>query len=158
MPVLCLSFVVVLLDQYTKHLVQTGLDRWRGIVIIPGFFDFRYVQNTGAAWGMMQGLNGWLVGLSLLMLALLVVFRRHFMTDSALTRVAAGSVIGGIIGNLIDRLRFGYVVDFIHVHWYAHEFPTFNIADSAICIGVGLFMIAQWRAEQATRAAAAAAP
>ncbi len=158
MPVLCLSFVVVLLDQYTKHLVQTGLDRWHGIVIIPGYFDFRYVQNTGAAWGMLQGLNGWLVGLSVLMLVLLVVFRRHFMTDGVLTRVAAGSVVGGIIGNLIDRLRFGYVVDFIHVHWHAHEFPTFNIADSAICVGVGLFMIAQWRAEKASRAVTAAAP
>lgn len=158
MPVLCLSFAIVLLDQLTKHLVQDRLDRYHGVVIIPGFFDFRYVQNTGAAWGMLQGLNSWLVALSVVMLGLLIVFRRHILPDSLLARLAGGLIIGGIIGNLIDRVRWSYVVDFLHLHWRGHAFPTFNIADAAICIGVGLFIVEQWRQEHRQRPAATPAP
>jgi signal peptidase II len=148
MPVLCLSFVVVLLDQLTKHIAHTRLDRVTGVSVVPGLLGFRYGQNTGAAWGILQGLNGWLVALSFLMLMVLIGFRRHFVAETRLSRVAAGMIVGGIVGNLIDRLRLGYVVDFIHVYWRSHVFPTFNVADSAICVGVGLFMIAQWRGER----------
>ncbi|MCE9614172.1 MAG: signal peptidase II [Lentisphaerae bacterium] len=155
MPVLCLSFVIAVLDQLTKQLVLTRLDRDHGLPLIPGFFDLRYVQNTGAAWGIMQGLNGWLVVLSFLMLGLLVFFRRHFIAESALARVASGLIIGGIVGNLVDRVRLSYVVDFLFFYWRhpQHSFPAFNVADSAICVGVGLYLIAQWRDQR--RAAAA---
>ncbi len=94
---------------------------------------------------MLQGLNHWLVALSIVMLAVLIIFRRHFITDSRLSKIAAGLIIGGIIGNLIDRLRNGHVVDFLDFYWGAHAFPAFNIADSAICVGVALYMIFQFR-------------
>lgn len=147
MPVLCLSFAIVLLDQFTKHLVETGLDRLAGVDVVAGLFSLHYVQNTGAAWGILQGLNGWLVLLSFVIVTLLVVFRRHFVADTILARLTAGLILGGIVGNLIDRMRLGYVVDFLDFHVGGHHFPAFNIADSAICVGVGLYLIAQRRGQ-----------
>lgn len=147
MPVLCLSFAVVLLDQLTKQLVLSHLDRTRGVAVIPGFFDLHFVQNTGAAWGIFQGLNHWLVALSFLMLVVMIFFRKHFLADGITARLASGAIIGGIIGNLIDRVRLSYVVDFLDFYIGRHHFPAFNVADSAICVGVGLYVIAQWRGQ-----------
>ena len=143
MFILCLSFAVVLLDQITKYLIQEHLLTGR-FVIIPDFFDLSYVQNTGAAWGIMQGLNHWLVILSVVMLGVLIVFRRSILQDTPAYRLATGLMIGGIVGNLIDRVRLGYVIDFLHFFWRNHHFPSFNVADSAICIGVVLYIIMQF--------------
>jgi len=142
MLILCLSFLIALLDQVTKYLINKNLLTGH-ITIIPDLFDLCYVQNTGAAWGIMQGLNGWLVALSLIMLCVLVLFRRSILQDTITHRIATGLMIGGIVGNLIDRIRLGYVVDFIHFFWRSHHFPSFNIADSAICVGVALYIITQ---------------
>lgn len=148
MPVLCLSFAIVLLDQLSKQLVLSHLDRARGITVIPGFFDIHFVQNTGAAWGIFRGFNGWLAVLSLVMLVVIVFFRRHVLGEGVVARLSAGMIIGGIVGNLLDRLRLSYVVDFLNFHAGTHYFPAFNVADSAICIGVGLYVIAQWRGRE----------
>jgi signal peptidase II len=145
MLVLCLSFGIVLFDQITKHLVELRIPYGHAIPVIAGFFDLSHVHNTGAAWGMLQGLNHWLVALSIVMLGMMIVFRKHFISDSLLSRVAAGLILGGIVGNLLDRLRNGHVVDFLDFHWGAHAFPAFNVADSAICVGVVLYMIFQSR-------------
>ena len=142
MLILFLSFSVALLDQVTKHLIRQNLLTGH-VTVIPGFFDLSYVQNTGAAWGIMQGLNSWLVILSLIMLAMLIIFRRSILQDTIVHRIATGLMIGGIIGNLVDRLRLGYVVDFLHFFWRDHHFPSFNVADSAICVGVALYIITQ---------------
>ncbi len=112
-----------------------------GVPVIPGFFNLVYVRNTGAAWGMLGGLTGWLVVFSILMLLVIVIFRRSFLNDTLTHRFAFGFMIGGIVGNLIDRVRLQYVVDFLDFHAGVHHFPAFNVADSAICIGVGLYMI-----------------
>lgn len=156
MPVLCLSFAIAVLDQLTKQLVLAYLDRNAGIAVIPSLFSLRYVQNTGAAWGILQGRNAWLVALSFVMLAVIVLFRRHIIAESASARIAAGLIIGGIVGNLVDRLRLGFVVDFLDFFVGRHHFPSFNVADSAICVGVGIYMIIQWRDQR--RAASAASP
>jgi signal peptidase II len=146
MPVLLLSFVVALADQGTKYLARRHLPG-NPIDVSADFFCLRFVRNTGAAWGILQGLNDWLVVLSFLMLACLIVFRRSLLTDTRLHRAATGLMIGGIAGNLVDRVRLGYVVDFIDLHWrQGWHFPAFNVADSAICVGVGLYMISQFRA------------
>ena len=144
MLILALSFLVVILDQVTKHLIWQGLPLGRQIVIIPGLFSLRYVQNTGAAWGILSGLSHWLVLMSIVILALLLLLRRHFMADTRLHRVATGLMIAGIVGNLIDRMRLGYVVDFLDFYWKQIHFPAFNVADSAICIGVGIYIVSQW--------------
>lgn len=142
MLILCLSFSVALLDQITKYLIRQNLLTGT-VTIIPGFFDLCYVQNTGAAWGIMQGLNSWLVILSVIMLGLLIVFRRSILQDTVIHRWATGFMIGGIIGNLVDRIKLGYVVDFLHFFLRDHHFPSFNVADSAICAGVALYILSQ---------------
>jgi len=142
MLILCLSFSAALLDQVTKYLIAPRLVSGH-ISIIPGFFDLRYVQNTGAACGIMQGFNNWLVVLSIIMLLLIIFFRKLILQNTLIHRIAAGLLIGGIIGNMIDRIKFGYVIDFLDFYWRAHHFPAFNVADSAICMGVGLYILTQ---------------
>jgi signal peptidase II len=143
MLILCLSFSIALLDQVTKYLIRQKLLVGH-ITIIPDFFDICYVQNTGAAWGIMQGLNSWLVILSIVMLGVIVIFRKSILQDTFVHRIATGLMIGGIVGNLVDRVRLGYVVDFLHFFWRNHHFPSFNVADSAICVGVTLYIISQF--------------
>ena len=146
MLVLCLSFAVALLDQWTKHLVRARIGLGDYIAVIPGYFDLRYIQNTGAAWGMLAGLNHWLVLFSAAMLVAIVRFRHHLISAGILSRCAMGLILGGITGNLIDRVHLSYVVDFLHFHWRRYQFPAFNVADSAICIGVGLYILSQMTA------------
>ena len=142
MLVLVLSFVTVLLDQAAKYLVLGHFYPGEVLPIVPGFFNLTSVRNTGAAWGMLGGFNGWLALLSVVVLLLIVLFRRSFLTDSLTHRIALGCMIGGIVGNLVDRLRLQYVVDFLDFHWRdVYHFPSFNVADSAICIGVGLYVL-----------------
>lgn len=143
MLILCLSFLVALLDQATKYLVMQNLPLDAHAVLIPGLFNLSHVRNTGAAWGMMQGFNTGLVVLSVVMLIVIIGFRRQFMIDTRLSRVVVGLMIGGIVGNLIDRIRLGFVVDFLDFHWKTSHFPSFNVADSAICVGVGLYLLSQ---------------
>jgi signal peptidase II len=145
MAVLCLALAVAFLDQLTKTLVRDALVPGAGRAVIPGLFDLRYVQNTGAAWGTFQGLNHWLVALSAVMLVVLAVCRRRLVDDGPLGGVTLGLLLGGVAGNLIDRLRLDYVVDFLDFHWGPHHFPAFNVADTAICCGVGLYLLGQRR-------------
>ncbi|MFO7871491.1 MAG: signal peptidase II [Kiritimatiellia bacterium] len=142
MIVLAVSFFVALADQLTKHFVRLNLPG-RTVDVIPGFFTLRYVRNTGAAWGIFEGFNNWLVLLSAVMLTAIFIFRRHLLDGTALSRLALGLMTGGIIGNLADRVRLGYVVDFLDFHLSGHHFPAFNIADAAICAGVSLYVFTQ---------------
>ncbi len=139
-----LAMVVTILDQWTKSLVRQHLDLFENIILIPGFFDLRYIQNTGAAWGLFSGGHFWLAGLSLFVLGVMVVWHRHFFRNCVMDQIAFGFLAGGIIGNFIDRVRLQYVVDFLDFYWNGRHFPAFNVADSAICIGVGLLLMAQF--------------
>lgn len=141
MLALLISFCVVLLDQIVKFWVCDSFYPGQTIVIVPGFFSLSYVRNTGAAWGMFGGFNGWLALLSIVILILLVLFRRSFLTDVLIHRVALGLMAGGIVGNLIDRLRLHFVIDYLDFHWGTHPFPAFNVADASICVGVFLYML-----------------
>jgi len=143
MLVLCLSFSIALIDQATKLLICANFFRGDDIPVFPGFYDLRYIQNTGAAWGMLSGFNRWLVLLSVVMVIVIIKLRRYFLSSTPVHRVVMGMMIGGIVGNLIDRLKLGYVVDFLDFHWHEHPFPAFNVADSAICISVGLYILSQ---------------
>ena len=158
MLILCLSFLVALLDQLTKYLVMRNLPISNHETIIPGLFNISHVRNTGAAWGMMEGFNTGLVVLSVVMLIVIIAFRRHLVADGRLYRVVVGLMIGGIVGNLIDRVRLGFVVDFLDFYWKGHHFPSFNVADSAICTGVGLYILSQLMAGWGARKVPAAGP
>jgi signal peptidase II len=151
MLALCLSFAIVALDQAVKYAVRSRLALGEFIPVIPGCFDLRYIQNTGAAWGILEGLNQWLVVLSLVMLVAIVGFRRHFLPNVLLSKIATGLIIGGIAGNLMDRVRLNYVVDFLDFYWRAHHFPAFNVADASICIGAATLAVALWMGERRPR-------
>ncbi len=156
MLALLLAVGVVVADQATKEWVRAAFHYGDMRPVVDGFFSLTYVRNTGAAWGMLGGHGLWLIALSVVMLTLLVAFRRSLLRDTLSHRLALGLLIGGIVGNLIDRLRFGYVVDFLHFYYRRFEWPSFNLADSAICIGVGIYLLTSflddWRMRRAPAA------
>ena len=144
MVVVSLAYLIAVLDQLTKHLVRQSFFPGESLPILPDLFNLTYVRNTGAAWGLLGGLNGWLAVLSVAVLFLIVLFRRAFLTSALAHRLALGLMIGGICGNLIDRLKLAFVVDFLDFHWGLHHFPAFNVADAAICVGVGLYVVSSF--------------
>lgn len=141
MRVWLLAFFIAVADQATKQWVRGTFALGESRVVLDSFFSLTYVRNTGAAWGMFSGNNIWLAVLSLVVLVLMVVYRRAFLGNSWEHRVALGLLAGGILGNVFDRLKLGYVTDFLDFHWHTHPFPAFNVADSAICVGVGLYVL-----------------
>ena len=141
------AVVSIALDQWTKVLardVLRPLGPYRPKVVIDGFFKLRYSENPGVAFGMLQSMSGGRIVLTLMAIAAfaLVIFYLR-KTDAGATRlqVALGLVGGGAIGNLIDRVAYGRVTDFIVWHVKDHEWPAFNVADAALCIGVALMVI-----------------
>ena len=137
----------LVLDQWTKILARQDLlprGPYNPKVIVEGYFDLRYAENPGVAFSMLQDMPGGRVLLTLLAVAafVLVLFYLH-KTPQQSTRlhVALGLVGGGAIGNLVDRVLFGKVTDFIVWKVGRHEWPAFNIADAALCVGVGLMVI-----------------
>lgn len=135
-----LALAVAALDQLSKTAAAARLAGGVSVPILPGWLDLRLALNDGAAWSMLAGRRALLCAVSAGMLVLLAANLRQLVA-TRLSRVAAGLLAGGILGNLVDRLRTGLVVDFIDVHRGAWTFPTFNLADSAICVGVGLLLI-----------------
>ena len=139
-----IAAAVIVLDQATKYLVMRYIPKFSAVRVITGFFDLINVRNPGAAFGILNGAHGswriaFFVVVSLAALALIGVLVRK-ATDR-LTIAAFSLIAGGAVGNLIDRVRFGEVVDFIDWYYRSWHWPTFNIADSAITIGVGLLAI-----------------
>lgn len=151
MAALWIAIGIAFADQWTKQIVRGSFRLGESRQVIPGFLDWTYLRNTGAAWGMLSGHNTWLVLFSFSMLLTLVFFRRSFLNDSRSHRVALGCMVGGILGNLMDRIRSGYVTDFIDVHVAGRHWPAFNLADSAICIGVGIYLLSSFLAERDLR-------
>ena len=138
MTPLLVALCIVLIDQASKEWVRGAFSLHDSIPVVPGFFNLTYIRNTGAAWGMFSGQNLALAVLAFAMLVLLVVFRRKLLPPGQPHRVALGLLCGGIAGNLFDRLRLDYVTDFLDFHVRTWHFPSFNVADSAICVGVGI--------------------
>ncbi|MCS7338220.1 MAG: signal peptidase II [Verrucomicrobiae bacterium] len=155
-----IALAVLVLDQLTKAIVLRFLGYAEERVIIPGFFKFVHWGNTGAAWSLFRGYNEVLAVVAIVALLVLYLGRHHFDTRTVLGQAALGLVFGGIVGNLIDRVRIGHVVDFIYFFVPSGGgelgFPAFNVADSAICAGVALVFYNTWRAERARKSASPA--
>jgi signal peptidase II len=139
-----LSLVVILLDQVTKLVVARHIGYGTYVTVLP-VLDFTLRYNPGAAWSMLADAAGWQRWLfSVLALAVSVVIliwlRRLDGHSRRLLAAAVALILAGAVGNLIDRLWLGQVVDFIVAHWGEHQFPAFNVADSAITIGAGLML------------------
>jgi signal peptidase II len=141
MLVLVLGLAVVLLDQLTKQWIRSSFIHGETRPVIEGFFNLVYVRNDGAAWNILSG-QGWiLISISIAVLAMLFIYRRSFMQDKLSRKILMGLLVGGIAGNLIDRILFGWVTDFLDFQFGTYHYPSFNVADSAICIAVGLYIL-----------------
>jgi signal peptidase II len=142
---LVLALGVFVLDQVTKFLIAANLPTGtygppRHIEIIPGFFNLVHVGNTGAAWSLFAGKSTMLALLALTTLGAIFFWRRSLGLRLLPVQVSFGLLCGGIVGNLIDRLVYGHVIDFLDFHFGSYIYPTFNIADSGICVGVGIYL------------------
>lgn len=157
-----IALSVLLLDQITKQIVFRNLRFHRDEhVVIDGFFKFVHWGNTGAAWSFMSGNNEMLAIISLVALLLLFIYRDYFDTKTWMGQAALGLIFGGITGNLLDRLFVGHVIDFLRFYLYQRTgaeigFPAFNVADTAICTGVGLLFLLSRQAEENRRLETAA--
>jgi signal peptidase II len=145
-PYLILSLVIIVADAWTKWLVASRIDLHESIPLIPDFLQLVHVRNTGAAFGIGANADSAIVPLLLNLGAIGVFFVvvayafRAAVTDRIL-QTGLHLILGGAIGNLIDRFRLHYVVDFVDVFVKSHHWPAFNVADSAICIGIGLLFL-----------------
>lgn len=139
-----LAIIVVILDQLVKRWVSATLQFQPPIRLLP-ILELTYAENTGAAFSFLHDAGGWqrwfFTGIAVVVGAGIAIWMVRLKSEQRLLLASLALILGGAIGNLIDRLRFGHVVDFISVHWGEHYFPAFNVADSAITIGAGLLLL-----------------
>jgi signal peptidase II len=132
--------LVIALDQWTKHLVEANLglyETWTPIPALEGWFEFHHITNTGAAFGLFQNGNLFFIGVAIVVSIVVLFYYWKLPAGQWLLRLALGLQLGGAIGNLIDRLRVGNVIDFIHVrYWF-----VFNVADASLVVGVALMAL-----------------
>ena len=143
---LIFCFGILLLDQWTKSLIVQKLSLYQRVEVIQGFFNIIHVRNTGGAFGIFGGEKGGLgsilfVVVSLLAIGSIVYLFIKIKENEKTLALSFSLVLSGAIGNLIDRLRYGEVIDFLDFYLSSTHWPAFNVADSAICIGIGLLAL-----------------
>lgn len=150
---LFLGLPLLVLDQITKYLVLRHIPYGEEVPVIPGFFSLVHTTNTGAAFGMFQNNNLFfiLLAVTALVVILFLLIRDQTNPKARLaltTKISFGLLVGGILGNLIDRVTRGNVIDFLNFYIGQYAWPAFNIADSCICVAVGLLVLTSFRPEQ----------
>ena len=143
---LWLPIMIVVLDQITKAMVRAKLPLYASTTIIPGFMDFTHVPNSGTAFGLLQGVNFPFKTTVIAMIAATAMisvglYAASLAKHQLIARIGLALIIGGAAGNLIDRVIVGSVVDFVDVYWRTHHFWAFNVADSAITVGVSIMIL-----------------
>jgi len=140
---LWLSGVALILDQLSKIWIDTSMSLYQSIPVFPGF-SITYARNYGAAFSFLSDAGGWqrwfFAALAAGISVGLVIYLKSLKKDETLLAVSLSLILGGAVGNLIDRVIYGYVIDFLDVYYQAYHWPVFNIADSAITVGV-VFML-----------------
>lgn len=154
-----MAAAVLFLDQATKLWVVSLLQEGsfyppHNIEVISGFFHIVHVTNTGAAWSMFSGHTWPLTAVGFVVLGFLFYFRKALELDQPKIQLGYGLMIGGIIGNMIDRIRIQKVIDFLDFQFGDYHFPSFNIADSGITVGVALYIILSFRSAKPEKPAA----
>lgn len=144
-PFAWIAGLVVVLDLFTKWLVLANVPLHHSIAVIPGFFNLTHVLNPGGAFGFMAsgspGLRNLLfLGVAIVAMGLIVYFYRSTPRSYPFLAAALAMIFGGAVGNIVDRLRFGVVVDFLDLYVGAYHWPAFNVADSAITVGIAIFI------------------
>ena len=141
-PLILVAVPSFAIDQLTKWIVEQNIPRGTGNPIIEGIFYLRHDRNSGAAFGIMPGQNALLIVITIVAIGFIFFYYRQFQTNLWM-RIALGFLLGGALGNFVDRIRLGEVVDFIQIGiqkaglWW----PTFNVADICICVGAGMLII-----------------
>jgi signal peptidase II len=126
------AVLILLIDQGSKYIVKTTMTLYESIPVIPNIFHLTYIENPGAAFGLLANQRVFFVIITVIILTTIIYFYYKLKGENLILRVALGMVVGGAIGNLIDRLRIGAVTDFLDFRIW----PVFNIADSAIVVGM----------------------
>lgn len=143
--IILIAVISVILDQIVKYLIISKCTLYKKNPVIDGFFNITYVQNRGAAWGILNNNIILLAVITVLALGLICSFIFKESNIKKLDIVLYGMLLGGIIGNFIDRIFRGYVIDFLDFIIFGYDFPVFNIADMLIVISVGIMIITYWR-------------
>ena len=142
-PLIIIFLIIVLIDQITKFYIASNFELYQSIEIIRGFFNITYIRNSGVAFGMFSNLKGsfiQIVFIAIYIIAIISIIILYRETHGY-SHIALSLIFSGAIGNLIDRIFRGEVVDFMDFHWQNYHWPAFNVADSCITVGVGLLMI-----------------
>ena len=141
---LWVSLAALILDQATKLAVDSSMQLYESIPLAP-YFNLTYVHNTGAAFSFLSEAGGWqrwlFAGLAIIVSGIITLWLLRLQKHEVLMAAALSLVLGGAVGNLIDRVAYGYVIDFLDVYYQDWHWPAFNIADSAICVGVALMLL-----------------
>lgn len=150
---LWLSFAILGLDQVTKWIIDRSMQVYESIELLP-FFNLTYLRNQGAAFSFLSQAGGWqrwfFVSLSLLASGGIVYWLTRLGREQRWEAAAWALVLGGAVGNLIDRTAYGYVIDFLDVYYRDWHWPAFNVADSAITIGIGMLLLDSFRTRSPT--------
>ncbi len=153
LPWLWLSLLVFAVDQAAKFYFDSNLSMYQQIVVIPDYFSWTLAYNTGAAFSFLADAAGWqrwfFAAIALVVSVVLAVWLKRLKPGETWLALALALVLGGAVGNLLDRILFGHVVDFILLHWqHRWYFPAFNIADSAITVGAILLALDMFKSEK----------
>jgi signal peptidase II len=152
--ILAIAALVVLLDRLTKLWIIAHIPSGQAIVVIPKVFRLTHVLNTGAAFSMFEGsaspnlVRNLLIGFSVIAVVVVLILIWKMGRGFSLTSLALALILGGALGNLYDRIRFSYVVDFLEVHIVHYHWPDFNVADSAIVVGACLLLLEMLRPQR----------
>jgi signal peptidase II len=152
---ICVSTVVLIIDQATKIYIDRSMDLHSTITVVENFFNITYLRNKGAAFGVLANTSyrlPFFIMVSLVAIIVIMVVFARLRPDQRFTAFTLALILSGAFGNLIDRVRLGEVIDFLDAHWYDHHWPAFNIADSAICVGVFLLAIDMFIEERRQKA------
>ena len=141
----------LLVDQVTKLYIDRSMTLYQSIPVIDGFFNIFYIRNKGAAFSFLSNASWRLpffIAVSVVASLVIIVALNKLREDQKLAQVSLSMIFSGAVGNLIDRVRLGEVIDFLDVYWRTHHWPAFNVADSLICVGVALLALDMFREER----------
>ncbi|MDD2580487.1 MAG: signal peptidase II [Desulfuromonadaceae bacterium] len=139
-----LSLVGIIIDQITKIAIDRSMPLFDSIPVIENFFNITYVRNKGAAFSFLSNASWRLpffITISIVAAIVILIAFRRLRDNQKLAHISLAMIFSGAVGNLIDRIRLGEVIDFLDVHWYRLHWPAFNVADSLICVGVFLLAV-----------------
>ena len=138
---------LILLDQITKLIITLKMAVGKSIEVIPNFFEILYLRNTGAAFSLLENMRYLFIFVSMLVFFILYKYIEKTKIKSKSEILSLGLILGGLVGNLVDRLLYGYVIDFLSFNIFGYSFPVFNVADIGIVVGVFILIISSFREE-----------